>query len=255
MATLTYTTFAGGTQELVAPAAGIDAPNASGALARCSADLLAVYAAASVQQGVPLALLLVQGCQESSFRPDVVSADGGYGASQWTYPPVARHYLGVPDGQDWHPAALDPARAIPAQAWFDHDLFVEGGSWHQCLARYNGGTNGESIPAASSYASGILTHAQALETRFGAMAPAPAPPPAPAPQPKEQRGTVIKACSLKDAPSHASKVVTKIPAGAGIAIEPQRWMGQGQQWVLVHYGEHGVLHTGWILASNIAPTA
>ncbi len=253
MATLTYETFATNIQEFVAPTAGIDVPNASGAIARCSAELLALYAAASIEHGVPLALLLVQGCQESSFRPDVVSPDGGYGASQWTYPPVARYYLGVPDGEDWHPAALDPARAIPAQAWFDHDLFVEGGSWHQCLARYNGGTNGESIPAAASYASGILTHAQALEARLDAMHLAPTlPPPG---EPVERRGTVVKACALKITASHASKVVAKIPAGAGIAIEPQRQTVHGQEWALVHFGEHGILHVGWVLAANVAPTA
>lgn len=156
-------------------AAALDVPNIAGSAALAAPTLVGLFAAASARFRVPLALLLCQASQESAFNPSVVSFDGGYGIAQFTYEPVARHYLGVPSG-DWHAAALDPARAIPAQAWFMSDLKAQmGGTWWGALAGYNGGPNGAAIPAAAQYASGILSRAQALDAQLPALLPLSAP--------------------------------------------------------------------------------
>lgn len=174
--TLTYHTM-DGRARTVAAATDLLVPNITGYACRLTGALLALYGAASLKHGVACAALLAQGAQEAGFDPFVVSGDGGYGIAQWTYEPVARHYLGVPSG-DWHPAALDPARAIDAQAWFMADLSAQYGSLHAALGAYNGGGNWASISAAVGYADGVLMRANGVERQLAALPDAaPASPP------------------------------------------------------------------------------
>lgn len=175
--TLTYRTMDGRTRTVAAPTDMV-VPNIGGYGAQLTGALLALYGAASVRRGVPCAALVAQGAQESGFNPFVVSGDGGYGIAQWTYEPVARHYLGVPSG-DWHPAALDPARAIDAQAWFMADLIAQQGGLRGALGAYNGGGNWATIAAAVGYADGVLRRANGVERQLAAL-PDVTPPPPPA---------------------------------------------------------------------------
>jgi hypothetical protein len=151
-------------------AQSVQVNNIRGYACTASVDLVALYAAASQQYSVPLALLLAQGAQESSFNARVVSGDGGYGIAQWTDEGAARRYLRIPAPNDWHPAALDPVQAIPAQAPYMADLVKsQRGSWHDACAAYNGGPNGPSIPAAREYADGLMTQAEHVDLLLRAL--------------------------------------------------------------------------------------
>lgn len=253
---------------------GIDVPNMAGNATPCPAGYLALYAGASVGHTVPLALLLVQASQESGFNPNAASFDGGYGIAQFTDPAVAHYYLQVPWDQDWPSAAFNPARAIPAQAWFDRDLYDQAGnSWHGALARYNGGPNGENIPASHAYADGILAHAEAFEGQLVAALAAPiatpapiptppprptAPPPTPTPatpapkplgyQPRSGPGTMVAADWAKASPVIAGRAERHLPKGTRVLM--LRWAaeGDGMAWQRIRAGSL----EAWVLARNVA---
>lgn len=238
-------------------AAALTVPNITGDPTTCPPDLLTLYALAGLCYGVPLALLLCQTAQESAFIPTAQSWDGGYGLGQWTYEPVARRYLGVPTG-DWHAAALDPARCIPAQAWFMHDLFSEMGNWHGALAAYNGGSNGENIPAAHAYADGIMARVPAGESALLALPTTPPTPPAPrptAPPPHSYQaltgpGHMVHADWIRAAAGYNGKPLRKTVVPVGSKIELLNWaaQGDGRDWQRIRLGAT----EGWILAQNVA---
>jgi len=165
--TITYQTLADDTRTVMAPGTLV-VLNIGGYACYLTPALLDIYAAASVRYGVPCGALVAQGAQESGFNPTVVSSDFGYGISQWTNEYAARYYLGVPTG-DWHPAALDPTKAIPAQASFMYYLTIQYGSTRAALGAYNGGSNWNSVPAAVGYADGVLMRAAQFDAQLAGL--------------------------------------------------------------------------------------
>lgn len=98
------------------------------------AQLMAMFASAEQQYGIPHDLLARQGFEESSFDPNIISGTqsssaGAQGIMQFM-PATAAQY-GV--------SALDPSSAIPGAAHYMSDLFTQFGSWRLALAAYNAG--------------------------------------------------------------------------------------------------------------------
>lgn len=95
-----------------------------------SAQLLAYYNAAAAATGVPAALLIAQGRQESGFQTNVVSPSGAEG--------VAQFMPGTAAGLGINP--LDPAQAIMGQGRLMATYLKQyNGSISMALAAYNAG--------------------------------------------------------------------------------------------------------------------
>jgi hypothetical protein len=95
-----------------------------------SAQLLAYYNAAAAATGVPAALLIAQGRQESGFQTSVVSPSGAEGIAQFM--PSTAAGLGI--------NPLDPAQAIMGQARLMATYLSQyKGSISDALAAYNAG--------------------------------------------------------------------------------------------------------------------
>lgn len=91
---------------------------------------LQFYQDASAKYGVPLAILLAQGKQESGYDPNARSIAGAYGIAQFM-PATAKQY-GV--------NRLSPESSIDGQARMMRDLYAKFGRWDLALQAYNGGS-------------------------------------------------------------------------------------------------------------------
>lgn len=129
------TFFADAIDEVTISAKKIGTALTGGWLAKVPQALKGIFAAASIQYGLPPNLLEAVAYRESRFRPDVISGalrsmKGAVGIMQF----VLR----------WHPElteadALNPARAIPAAAAYLRQLYNRFGDWKLALAAYNWG--------------------------------------------------------------------------------------------------------------------
>lgn len=107
------------------------------------ANLLPIYEAAAKRTGIPLAVLVAQGKQESGFRSDAVGSAGEIGISQIKPSTAAQPGFGM---QGINPATLrDPtvninfaADYLRARAGQGVD-FADPRAVDAALARYNGG--------------------------------------------------------------------------------------------------------------------
>ncbi len=123
-------------------AAGIKVP------AGLPSQYKALYQQAGAKYGVPWQFLAAQGFKESSWNPNAISSDGGYGLAQFTGATGAA-YLG---GSGWQQRALNPSMAIMAQAHYMSDLMNrEGGNLWAAARDYNG-----TGPAAINYANSLV---------------------------------------------------------------------------------------------------
>jgi len=144
---------------------GIAVRNIAGSLNYAGSDIVRDDLAAAQKNGVSAAALLAMQSQESGFNPNAVSRDGGYGLAQFTDPAVARKYLHVKPGQDWHAAALDPKRAAEGQAEYLADLIKQThGNEQAALSMYNGGVHPGK--AALAYGAGVEKRAQQTADRL-----------------------------------------------------------------------------------------
>ena len=129
------------------------------------AQLMAYFAAAEQQYGIPTDLLARQGFEESSFLPDIidgtqVSSAGALGIMQFEPATAAQYGVSNP---------LDPSQAIPGAAAYMAALYKEFGSWSLALAAYDAGPGnvqaaGPGIPAfpeTQNYVSQILSDVNA----------------------------------------------------------------------------------------------
>ncbi len=144
-------------------AQGLLVPNSRGAVDTAGAALVAMYTAASRTSGVPLNVLLAQGARESDFHNVAQKGGGGLGLAQWDFSTVANannamRYLHATSVAQAKLYAMDPARAIMAQATYDADLRRQhGGTWQGALAAYNG-----SGPAANKYGAQVWAAAAGI---------------------------------------------------------------------------------------------
>jgi soluble lytic murein transglycosylase-like protein len=120
------------------------------------AKYASIIAAAAQHWNVGAALLGAQLKQESGFDPNARSGAGAIGIAQFM-PGTAATYGLTPA------EALDPAKAIPAQAHLMHDLLRQFGSVPLALAAYNAGSGRVSacgcvppIPETQGYVQAIL---------------------------------------------------------------------------------------------------
>jgi len=98
-------------------------------------QLMALYAAAEAQYGIPTDLLARQGFQESSFLPAVIygtetSSAGAQGIAQFEPATAAQYGVTNPN---------DPTQAIPGQGAYLKALYNQFGSWSLALAAYDAG--------------------------------------------------------------------------------------------------------------------
>jgi hypothetical protein len=105
-------------------------------------------AKAANRYGVDPALLLGLVQQESSFRPGVISKDGGYGLGQFTGASIRRKY-----GLSRNADALNPEKNADATARYFRDLLEQyGGDEKAAIAAYNGGPNAVRTLRKTNYA-------------------------------------------------------------------------------------------------------
>lgn len=145
-------------------------PDTRGGVIAVPTKMLAQYQAASAQTGVPLSVLLAQGARESDYRNVRQKGGAGLGVAQWDFSTRANqlnaeHWLGASSVQQAERYAMDPARAIAAQARYDESLYAtEGRSWQKALAAYNG-----SGPQAQEYGVETFTASQATQLELDAI--------------------------------------------------------------------------------------
>ncbi len=144
---------------------GVSVKNIKGFAAYAGPDVVQADYAAARRNNVSPATLLAMQAQESGFNSSAVSNDGGYGLAQFTDPTVARKYLHVKPGQDWHAAALNPRRAAEGQAEYLADLIKQAhGNEQAALAMYNGGVHPGK--AALAYGAGVEKRAKQTADRL-----------------------------------------------------------------------------------------
>jgi len=124
-------------------AGGFLVPNTRGTVDLAGPALANIYAAAAKASGVPLSLLLAQGAREGDFRNVAQKGGGGLGLAQWDFSTGANatnamKYLHASSVAQAKLYAMDPSRAIPAQAAYDRALYGFHGSWTGALRDYNG---------------------------------------------------------------------------------------------------------------------
>lgn len=127
-------------------------------------QLMAMFAAAESQYGIPTDLLARQGYEESKFRPDIISgatqsSAGAQGIMQFEPATAAQYGVTNP---------FDPSIAIPGAARYMAYLYNKFGSWSLALAAYDAGEGNVQtaggippFPETQNYVSEILADVNA----------------------------------------------------------------------------------------------
>lgn len=100
--------------------------------------------AAAAKYGIPPNILKAVAWQESNWRPDARSFDGGHGKGVMQIDDRFHDFARTNE-------VFDPAKNIDYGARYLRQLYDQTGSWEAALKRYNGG---------SSYPPKIMAHAQ-----------------------------------------------------------------------------------------------